>query len=238
VVRARRTVSRDPLVTITPLAFSRSARHPCGSQGSTGGKGNALTRTYTQGGGELPDRPPTAPRGRCHPPSWFRCVRAGTPAASATATRRSGRGEHWDCRWAELKETGTSGGKGGLGDVHGGHGFRPSGVEGEVRDHLDELGFGEPVLLGEVQVVGQLSVLPPAAAWAGKQHCGSTERRHSSPFGRAPMIQRRGRRCAPSDAPMSCQGVNWLWLRRPTSRSRSARRSSGFVPGSGPSVLR
>jgi hypothetical protein len=47
-----------------------------------------------------------------------------------------------------------------LGDGHRGHRLRPPGVEGQVRDHLDELGFAGAVLLGETEVVAELLGVP------------------------------------------------------------------------------
>src|SRR5204863_420763 len=43
-----------------------------------------------------------------------------------------------------------------LGDGHRGEGLRPAGVEGQVRDELDELLLGDAVVLRVLQVEGQL----------------------------------------------------------------------------------
>src|SRR5256886_11741572 len=43
-----------------------------------------------------------------------------------------------------------------FGDGHRGHRFRPAGVEGQVRDRLDEFLLGGAVLLGEAEVEHEL----------------------------------------------------------------------------------
>src|SRR4051812_6519288 len=55
----------------------------------------------------------------------------------------------------------VSGGERLLGGRDGGHRPRPAGVERQVGDGLDDLGLGEPVLLTELQVEGQLLGVAP-----------------------------------------------------------------------------
>jgi hypothetical protein len=66
---------------------------------------------------------------------------AAGPAGSTVSVRRD-----WGCR---------SVGEGCLGDLDGGRGAGPAGVEGEVDDHLFELNLVSP-LVGQHEMVPQL----------------------------------------------------------------------------------
>src|SRR3954452_11014254 len=83
----------------------------------------------------------------------LRCSTRTSPGAWRTAPRMGGGSYRLSGVWSVAAEDL-------LGHGHRTHGFRPAGVEGEVREGLDQLLLGRAVVLRELQVVRELLGVP------------------------------------------------------------------------------